>query len=152
MTLNGGTFDTGGLSEHGASNNTTGIGALTLQSSSIIDMTSGASIINFANSSGATWSGTLSIYNWSGTPVTGGGTDQLSFGTDPSALTPGQLAEFQFYSDSGTTAFGAGAIILSNGEVVPVPEPSTWVAGGLAFAALAFTQRRRLSRLLKRAA
>ena len=33
-----------------------------------------------------------------------------------------------------------------------VPEPSTWVAGALAFAALAFSQRRRFARLLKRPA
>lgn len=34
----------------------------------------------------------------------------------------------------------------------PTPEPSTWVAGALVFAALAYTQRRRFARLLRKAA
>jgi hypothetical protein len=84
MTLNGGTFNTSGLSEHELSGATVtpGIGALTLSSSSIIDLGSGASILAFANSSAQTWTGTLSIYNWSGISVAGKGTDQLYFGTD----------------------------------------------------------------------
>lgn len=146
MTLNGGRFNTGGLSEHGASNNAAGIGALTLSATSIIDMGSGASIIAFADSHLASWTGTLSIYNWSGTPVTGGGTDQLYFGSTSSGLTVGQLAEIQFYSDAGSTFLGAAAI-LSTGEVVPVPEPATWIAGGLAFLGVACMQRRRIREL-----
>jgi len=145
MTLNGGIFDTGGLSEHGASNNTAGIGALTLQSSSIINMGSGSSIVAFANSSAQTWTGTLSIYNWSGTPLTGGGTDQLYFGSDGTGLTSSQLAEINIYSDSGTSFLGA-AIILADGEIVPVPEPATWFAGSLAFIGLVGMSRRRFSR------
>ena len=35
--------------------------------------------------------------------------------------------------------------------VAAVPEPSTWVAGALAFAALAYTQRRRFAQILRRA-
>jgi autotransporter-associated beta strand protein len=146
MTLNGGTFNTGGLSEHGATNNTAGIGALTLQSTSIIDMGSAASIIAFANSSSAVWSGTLNIYNWSGTPLTGGGTDELFFGNNNTGLTATQLAEVQFFSGTGTGSYGLGALILANGEVVPIPEPGTWFAGGLALAALIYSQRRRLRR------
>jgi autotransporter-associated beta strand protein len=141
-------FDTGGLSEHGASNNTPGIGALTLQSTSIIDMGSASSIIAFANSAAqaASWSGTLKIYNWSGTPLTGSGTDQLYFGSDATGLTAAQLLDFQFYSGAGTGAYGAGAIILATGEVVPIPEPSTWIAGALVFGTLLISQRQRLAR------
>jgi autotransporter-associated beta strand protein len=151
MTLNGGTFNTGGLSEHGATNNTAGIGKLTLQSSSIIDMGSGSSIIAFAKSAGNPWSGTLSIYNWSGTPVTGGGTDQLYFSANGDGLKAPQLADIQFYSGFGTGAYAPGAIILSDGEVVPtgIPEPSTWIGGALALGALGYTQRRRLARCAK---
>lgn len=145
-------FNTGGLSEHGASNNTAGIGALTLQSTSIIDMGNLASVIAFANSNSvlgnsAAWSGTLKIYDWSGTPVTGGGTDQLFIGSDTTGLAATQLAEVQFYSGFGTGAYGAGALILTNGEIVPtaIPEPSTWLAGSLALATLLYTQRRRIS-------
>jgi autotransporter-associated beta strand protein len=154
MKLNGGTFNTGGLSEHGAANNDFGIGALTLQSSSIIDMASGASIIAFANSSLQTWTTgqTLSIWNWSGTTITGGGTDQLYFGNTIAGLTPAQLLEFQFYSDNGQTAFTPGGVILNTGEIVPVPETSTWVAGALALLAIGYTQRKKLSRLVRTAA
>jgi autotransporter-associated beta strand protein len=129
MTLNGGKFNTGGLSEHGATNNTAGIGALTLQSTSTINMGSGNSIIAFANSSAQTWTGTLSIFNWSGAPA-GGGTDQLYFGNDNTGLTTSQLGEINIYSDNGTTLLGA-AMILADGEIVPVPEPATWFIGAL---------------------
>lgn len=145
ISLNGGTINTAGLSEHGASNNTPGMGALTLASNSIIDLANGASIIAFAPSGGQTWAGTLSIYNWTGTPGVGGGTDQLYFGNDASGLNSTQLSQIVFYSDSGTTPLGMG-MILSNGEVTPVPEPGTWAAAALALGAVALTQRRRFRR------
>jgi autotransporter-associated beta strand protein len=152
MTLNGNgsptvAFSTGGLSEHGlAGNNAAGIGALTLQSSSIIDLGNLSSILAFANSSSQTWTGTLSIYNWTGTPLSGGGTDQLFFGNSALGLNGTQLLQFQFYSDAGLTPYLPGAVILSSGEVVPtaIPEPGTWVGAALALAAIGFTQRRRL--------
>ena len=151
MALNGGTFNSGGLSEHGLMNNTPGIGALTLNASSIIDMGNAASIVAFASSILSTWSptATLSIYNWSGTPATGGGTDQLYFGNLLGGLSSVQLAQFQFYTGAGTGAFLPGAIQLSDGEVVPtimtpVPEPSTWLAAALTLGLVLWTQRRRV--------
>lgn len=144
MTMNGGTFKTTGLSEHGATNNTPGIGALTLQSSSIINLGSGSSVIAFANSSAQTWTGTLSIYNWSGS-TSGNGTDQVYFGNDNTGLNAGQLSDVTFYSDSGITALGV-AQILADGEIVPVPEPATWFGAALTLAAVAYSQRRRFSR------
>lgn len=149
MTLAGGTFNTGGFSEHGANANDPGIGALTLQVSSIIDLANGASILAFANSSTQTWTGTLSIYNWSGNTLTGSGTDQLYFGSDPTGLTALQLGQISFYSDAGTTFLGTGAWGTDlDGEVVPtaVPEPSTWIGAGLALAAIGFMQRRKVRR------
>ena len=136
ITMNGGTFKTGGLSEHGVTNNTAGIGALTLQSNSVLNLNNGSSIIAFANSSAQTWSGMLSIYNWAGSP-SGGGTNQVYFGNDNTGLTAAQLADVIFYSDAGNTALGF-AQILADGEIVPtaVPEPATWVAGGLISMAL----------------
>jgi autotransporter-associated beta strand protein len=150
MTLNGGTFNTAGLSEHNLSGATVtpGIGALTLSSSSLIDLAAGASILAFANSSAQTWTGTLSIYNWSGTPVTGNGTDQLYFGTDATGLTATQLSQIAFYSDSGTTFLGIGGYALDmDGELGPVPEPATWFVGALAFGGLGFRERRRIRKL-----
>jgi autotransporter-associated beta strand protein len=151
MTLNGGTFNTGALSEHNLSviTVTPGIGALTLSSNSIIDLGGGASILAFANSSAQTWVGTLSIYNWSGTPIAGKGTDQLYFGTDSTGLTLPQLSQIAFYSDSGATFLGIGGFTIAmDGEIGPVPEPSTWFAAALAFGYLGFTQRRRLRKFL----
>src|SRR5256714_2873325 len=133
------------------------MGALTLQSSSIIDLSNGASIIAFANSAlqAANWSGTLSIYNWTGNTITGNGTDQLYFGTNATGLTPTQLLQISFYSDSGSTFLGFGSWGTDlDGEVVPlaaVPEPGTWIGAALALGAIAFTQRNRLSRLARRA-
>jgi hypothetical protein len=155
MTLNGGTLDTAGLSEHGAMSNDAGIGALTLTSSSVIDMGSISSILAFANSSLATWmpGQTLNIYNWSGIALTGNGADQVYFGMGVTGLTVAQLNSIRFYSDSGTTLLGTGIFAPDlDGEViptlVPVPEPSTWIGGALALAAIGYTQRKRFVKRL----
>ncbi len=157
MTLNGGTFNTGGLSEHQVSGITItpGIGALTLSSSSIIDLGTGASVLAFANSSAQAWVGSLSIYNWSGTPIAGHGPDQLYFGTDATGLTADQLGQIAFYSDAGSTFLGpAGYTIGMDGEITPVCEPGTLLAATLGFGGLGFMRRewwlRKLRRLRKR--
>ena len=121
ITLAGGTFNTGGLSET--------VGTLTLSSSSIIDMGASVSILHFADSHLEGWTGTLSIWNWSGNPAIGGGTDQLFFGNGSgSGLTASQLTQIKFYSDNGATilpyAPGFSAFTGGFGEIVPVPEPS----------------------------
>jgi autotransporter-associated beta strand protein len=153
MTLNGGTLQTAGLSEHNLSGATVtpGIGALTLSGNSIIDLGGGVSVIAFADSSAKTWTAMLSIYNWSGTPVVGHGTDQLYFGTDSTGLTATQLSQIAFYSDSGTTFLGTGGYTnLMDGEIVPVAEPATWFAALLTFGGLGCTQRRRVGKLFAR--
>jgi fibronectin-binding autotransporter adhesin len=162
ITVNGNgsatpSINTAGLSEYTVGSVLPGMGSLTLQSSSIIDLSNGASIIAFANSAlqAANWNGTLSIYNWSGTPLTGNGTDQLYFGTDATGLTASQLAQISFYSDSGSTFLGFGSWGTDlDGEVVPlaaVPEPSTWIGAALALAAIGYTQRRKFRQLIARA-
>lgn len=122
MVMNGGTFDTAGTSET--------VGALTLASTSIIDLGDAASVLHFANSSGNTWTGTLNVYDWTGTFGMGGGTDQLYFGTTSSGLMMSQANQIAFYSGDGVGFLGMG-MILSTGEVVPVPEPATIVAAFL---------------------
>jgi autotransporter-associated beta strand protein len=146
MTLNGGSFNTGGFSEHGGSNNAAGVGSLTLSSSSVLNLGNGSSILAFAKSSGQSWTGTLSIYNWSGS-TTGGGTDQVYFGTDNTGLTSTQLSQIEFYTGNGTGDLGM-ARILADGEIVPVPEPATWLAGILSIAAIAWSLRGRFSQRL----
>jgi autotransporter-associated beta strand protein len=148
MTLAGGTFNTGGLSET--------LGVLTLSASSVIDFGAGTSVLNFANSSGASWTGTLSVWNWTGyaanadpnDPIGSGNTDGLFFGADATGLTSAQLSQIQFFSDSGTTALGAG-YILGTGQVVPVPEPATWLALAALLGAVGFLERHRLVELLR---
>jgi hypothetical protein len=113
-----------------------------------------ALLINISSSAfqAASWNGTLSIYNWSGTLLSGNGTDQLYFGTDATGLTPTQLLQIRFYSDSGSTFLGFGSWPTDlDGEVIPlaaVPEPSTWIGAALALAAIGFTQRKKLRGLV----
>jgi autotransporter-associated beta strand protein len=151
VTLNGGTFNTAGLSE--GTTGAAGVGALTLQDNSIIDLGAGASILHFADSHLAAWTASkiLEIDNWSGS-TSGGGTDQLIFGTTSSGLTASQIAEVQFLNPNGFAAGTYGATILGNGELVPtaIPEPGTWVTGGLTLAGLVCWQRRTNSKKLKR--
>ena len=133
ITLAGGKFATGGLSE-GGTGTTRGLGALTLTASSTIDMGSGASILNFGGTSTRT-AGILTIDNWSGDKDLGGGTDQIIFAN---TLDSTFLANIDF------TGFSPGAIELGTGEVVPLPEPSTWAGAALAMSAVLVSQRRRL--------
>ncbi len=147
FTLAGGTLNTGGLSET--------LGALTLSSDSIIDFGSGSSILTFADSSFSTWSGSfrLSIYNWSGNTLTGGGTDQLRFLNN--GLTAAQLGRIDFYSGttpgtklSITPSFSANGFVGGAGEVVPVPEPSS-VATVIGLLGLVGWRERRKARLAR---
>jgi hypothetical protein len=145
--LSGGGLQLNGVQE--GSTATAGVGALTLGSTSVIDLSS-TSLLHFAASGGKTWTGTLAIWNWSGTLVTGGGAEQLLFGnnTTTASLTQAQLNSISFYSGSGTGFLGTGAwATIGDGEVVPVPEPSTWIGAALALGAIGFTQRRRIHRL-----
>lgn len=95
----------------------------------------GDSVLDFNTGSGATLtfsdynlvSGTLSIWNWSGTKFTGGGSDQLIF---TSSLSTVELQSLRFYSDGGTTLINQGpewSRQLGTNEVVAAPEPATWV-------------------------
>ena len=45
---------------------------------------------------------------------------------------------------------GDGNDIVLTVVAAPVPEPSTWIGGALAIAGLAFTQRRRLRKVIAR--
>ncbi|MBI3879494.1 MAG: hypothetical protein HY301_05455 [Verrucomicrobia bacterium] len=143
VKLSGGTLKTAGLSDSA--------GTLTLNASSVIDLGSGASLLHFLNSSGAGWTGgaQLNIQNWSGS-VNGGGTDQLILGNSTSGLTPAQLAQIKFVNpfDFGSGIFDA--TILSNGEVVPVPEPATVLAACALLSLLGWRERQRVRRVLRR--
>ena len=88
---------------------------------------SGTNVLTFAAST-FPGTGTLQVWNWSGNIATGGGTDQLFFGNSAGGLTGGTSASVQFFTGSGSGSLGFGTQ-LANGELVPVPEPSPWMAG-----------------------
>jgi hypothetical protein len=78
----------------------------------------------------------------------------LLFASDP-LLNQAQLANYSFYSGAGSGLITNGATEFFYGnmvELVPVPEPGTWFAAALALTAVAYSQRRRLQALLRRAA
>ena len=107
---------------------------------------------SFLDSSTQSWTGTLNILNWVGTPAVGGvGTynpadpDMLFIGSG-ATLTPSQLSDITF-SIGGVSA---GAVQLSNGEVIAnmaaAPEPSQLTAllmAGLGLCGLALRAKRR---------
>jgi hypothetical protein len=148
MELAGGTWNTGGNDEV--------LGTLTLDSGSIIDLgdnsTVNNSIVHYADSSSTTWTSDsasfLSVLNWSGN-TSGGGTDQLYFGSSNTSLTTSQLGRMVFFNPVGLTPGYYAAGILSTGEVVPVgpaipvPEPGTYAAGGGLAALAAWWEWRR---------
>jgi len=146
ITLAGGTFSAGNFSE--GTENTPGLGALTLTASSLIDFGSGAgAVLTLAGFTPGSF--TLTISNWTGNPETigNGTTDRLIFTSDQSA----NLGSFVF------TGYGPGAMEIDLGggyyeitPMTPVPEPSTYFAAALALAAIGFQQRRRLLRVRSR--
>lgn len=94
-------------------------------------------VLNFADSSGTSWTSgkTLAINNWTGTVGSGGGEDQIFFGNNTSGLTTTQLSQITLEDVNGLIGNNYAAKILSTGEIipfVPVPEPSTIITGGLA--------------------
>ncbi|MDB5320154.1 MAG: hypothetical protein JWN40_1785 [Phycisphaerales bacterium] len=151
MTLTGGTLDTKGFSEgsvDGSGKGVAGIGTLAVAANSLIDMGASSSIVAFADSKAAAWgSNILNVYNWSGNPDVGGGTDRLFFGSDATGLTATQLADIRFFTDAGVTPIGSSAAMLGTGEVVPVvngvPEPTSLALIGLGAITLIGRHRRR---------
>ncbi|WP_438966994.1 beta strand repeat-containing protein [Flavobacterium sp.] len=114
IDLNGGVLSTDGI----GNNNRTIVSSKTLKvttDSTIALGTANAHSLTFANSSGETWSGILTINGWSGTAgAAGGGTlGKIFFGNSNNTLTAAQLDKINF------TGFGSGAFIKTNGEIVP---------------------------------
>jgi len=98
------------------------LGRFILATNATIDLAGSASRLSFANSRGQAWAAgaTLLVADWNGQP-SGGGPEQLKFGTDQSGLTPAQVSQLRF--SIGTNLYLAK--ILSTGEVVPDQGSST---------------------------
>ncbi|HTB62558.1 MAG TPA: autotransporter-associated beta strand repeat-containing protein [Opitutales bacterium] len=147
LILSGGTLALNGQTDGSAS--TAGLNLLTLTANSTIDLgSSGGSVLYVGNSSAATWAAgtTLDITNWDGT-AGNSGTNDIFFGSGASALTSTQLAQIDFFNASGQEV-AAGAALDSSGRLItPVPEPSTYFAGGALVALVGLREwRRRQSR------
>jgi hypothetical protein len=123
-------------------------GNLTLNANSIFDLGADPTgvKIHFSN---VTLNGyTLSIYNWTGTTLWGGGdgnnTDQIYAGN---TLDTSDLAHISFYSGLDASSFVGNGYQITGGdfanELGPVPEPSTWVAMAALTVTGAFLKRRR---------
>jgi len=107
---------------------TEALSSLTIASgSSTLDLGSSSSVVNFADSSADSWTGTLTINNWNGASA-GGGTDEIFVGTTAD-LTQGQLADITFINGTldGVPFTTDSAVQLPDGELVAaIPEPGTW--------------------------
>lgn len=124
LNVNGKTASTGVLNE------TTG--------TNIIDFSNGNGQITFSNT--GTWTGILSIWNYTGAILTAG-TDKLIFTTN--GLTSSNLSNIHFYSGEGTGKIDtSGAGFLAGGELVPVPEPGAMLAALGLLGAIAYRERR----------
>jgi autotransporter-associated beta strand protein len=136
LILNGGTFIVG-TSDAGYSET---LGTLTLSASSTIDLGSystGLRQLIFANSSGITWTGTLTITNWQGVANTSSDVAEILFGSG--GLTSTQLAQVYWANEN----INGGTLIGGNGELAPIPEARV-VWGAAAIAAVVFWRERRL--------
>jgi autotransporter-associated beta strand protein len=118
------------------------IGNLTLSANSIIDLGSGSVQILFQGLTSSNH--TLSFYNWSGTTLWNGGngttdTDKVYFGPD---LSDAALAKIYFHSGAvggGDSFLGSGFELMPQTsfdgglgyQIIPVPEPETWLAAAL---------------------
>jgi autotransporter-associated beta strand protein len=160
VSLNGGTFDTGGFSEpNGGAGGlaANAIGALTLTATSTISFGAGSSsILEFAGLGTHTASTILQLTNWDGTPITGGSGDRLLFiGLATDFTTNYSQSEVSFNGISGYSVVQFDALSDPYYEVVgplaAVPEPSTWIGGMLAIGFLGWSQRRRFALLVRHA-
>ena len=125
LTLAGGTLNTN-------TENVT-ISNLTLSGSSTLSLGgTAASTASLGDSHLKTWTGTLTITNWSAPALDATGTNHVFFGGSSTGLTSAQLADIFFFNPTINGQQDSGlysAAILSTGEVVAlaaVPEPQTW--------------------------
>jgi len=111
LVLAGGVLDPDGF-HHDMSLTT--LGLTTSTNPSTIDFGAGASELDFANSSGLSWTGKLNLANWDPS------LDRVRFGTDSTGLTSAQLADIEFNGGG----FGTASLDPNGFLVSPTPEPS----------------------------
>jgi autotransporter-associated beta strand protein len=123
-----------------------GLGALSLQSNATFDFgTTGVGTFTFGTFTAN--SNTLTILNWTSSAVAASFTSGVD-GTDDRLIFSGLPTDIGFINFNGTAAT---FITLDNGfyEVVPIPEPGTWIGAVLALGAIGVMGRRHLRKKLK---
>lgn len=115
---NTGTFTLGGILRVGDA--TEQFGEFRISTNATIIMEEGSARLSFADSSSREWraASVLMISNWNGA-LSGGGDDQVVFGTQSSGLTSRQLAQVRFLNPASLPQGIYPAKILSTGEVIP---------------------------------
>jgi len=148
VAVNSGAYILGGTGAV-ASGTLTLNNSLTLNSGSIIELAFGGSFAHstLARTGSGTWTfQSNQAFNFIDLGATTGFYNNIITGL---AANPGSEGSWTIMNAGWTGTFsydGTGDIDLT---VTSVPEPSTWVGGALAFAALVFTQRRRFVRSRK---
>ena len=137
VVLNGGTL----TSSFVGTIQTTGTLSLNSGTNSIIDFGSGVgnTVLEFGNSSGASWLGSVRVDNWQGS-VLGGAGDQFKFTTG--GLDSPRIAQVTFKDPFGLAAGTYGATLVNGNELVPVPEPAALLTS-VVLAGTALFRRRR---------
>jgi hypothetical protein len=141
----------------GNGGNTTAIlstGALTLAATSNFQVDINGRFVAGSDYDQLNVTGTVAL-GGSNLVVTVGGTlfvgDTFTIISSTGAVS-GMFAQGSSVSSGGNTftiTYNANDVVLT---AQATPEPSTWIGGALVFAALAYTQRRRVTRLLRKAA
>lgn len=94
-----------------------------------------------------TWGSSMNILSWTGTATTGGGTDQVIFGSDNTGLTSTQLSSIFFVNPFGDgNTYDAQWSSTLNGEIVPgaiIPEPSAILLVSITGLGLALRRKRK---------
>ncbi len=134
LTFNGGTLN--------ANNRTETFGTMNLAGNGVLNFLDDALNADLTFTDIGTLAGgmVLTINNWQGGAnfsVNPGGTaDRLFFST---VLTQPELNSISFTGNLG----GQGAFQRMSGEIIPVPEPTTWALLGVSLAMLPFIRRNR---------
>ena len=105
IAMAGGNLATGGVAAQ--------FGPLQVTDNSGIDLGFGGGIVDFASSTTIPWTPNkaVSILNWTGSPNTAGGTDQLTF--DSAGLTAAQIAAVHFQGYNGAKFIGNELVPIS---------------------------------------
>lgn len=147
-----GTFASGGFSEgKSPAGPAQQLGALILEAESAIDFLPGSNGSSLLFSGLTYKGGSVAIRNWSGaigSDNASASNDRLLFIGD-SGLSGAELAQIQFFNDSGNPlGTGAAAIAFDRyTQIVPVPEPASIIGALGLIGFVGFRERRRLGML-----